>query len=882
MRNSGKSERASDRPNEAPDVTAFEQRAAVGNKLSYDLHFVFGLPHCFHFSFSAIVPLLSNSAMPNPATHRRHFSTLLFVLALVCGVSLVLLRTRSEVQRVEYLSQIPEWSSDTPAIDASSPTGYLSGQRVSIVPGHDRRSFETIAITQEMFAQHKAWIDRTEQANTPLGHPIHLPSLYPWVLGATASFHQHLGGGSIGRCVETAALRLNPNLLLIGLCLASIFTAYRFGRSPGALLSVAMAMIFPFAAGFAPNAPHPLSLHTLCMLFSLLTLFAGTIASPKVAANPTNHQNGRPVAPQASYIASGILAGLGLWLDVSSTLPFVGGLFAAGLLLSFSSRDSSQPTLPWRSWGVAGAGVVLLGYFVDFFPERGDEALRYAHPLYALAWVGAAEILEQCSTVNSGAKKWNPKRWVLCGIASVALLQLPVSILLSKTALYLPDNPDALKLEPLSAIAAPNLAGWLTRDGFSLTALATLLPLLLVPFATFILFKSSSMIHRFAIGLALGPVLPCLWLGSKQLSYWGHLDVALLALVVALVTALFQQSKLRWAWAAAIVFVLSLTPSLTQLLRSTPAGASLSAPEFESYVERDLAHWLSQHSVKTPAVLAPPRVTSGLSFYGGFAGLGTFDRDNQAGTAAAIRIVSASSLEEAATLVEARKLTHIIIPFWDPYLNTYLQLGLGKEAGKERLETSFLSVLQRWEVPLWLRAIPYRLPPGQGVDGPIIIFEVVDEQAPAVADARLVEYFLEMDMLGKAREHAQNLTKYPNDWGALAMACTITAATNDVPGLSAAREKLFSALERPERRRLAWDRRVSLAIALAQQKRPDLAKTQIEKCLAEISTDNLRSLTTVSLYRFHLLCKAYGLAISDPGLQTLSRALLRPDLRARL
>lgn len=815
--------------------------------------------------------------MPNPVTHRRLFSTLLFVLALAGSVSVVLVRTKNEVQRAEHLSQLSEWSSDTPATNASSPTGYQSGQRVSIIPGHDRRSFDTIAITQQMFARHKFRIDQIDYANTPSGHPAHVASLYPWVLAAAASFHQWLGGGAIGRCVETAALRLNPNLLLIGLSVASIFAACRFGRLPGALLGVAMASIFPFVAGFAPNAPHPLPLHTLCMLFSLLTLLAGTVTAHRTIATPDKR-----VARSLTYYAvSGIFGGLGLWLDVPSALPFLGGLFAAGLLLIFFVRDSSLPTLPWRSWGIAGGGTVLIAYFVDYFPERGDEALRYIHPLYALAWLGAAEILVQCSEANDGSMKWNRKRLMLCGTAVVALLQLPVMILSSKAVLYTPDSPDAFKLEPLSAIAAPSLAGWLAQDGFSPPAIATLLPLLLVPFALFIFLKAGSA-HRVAIGLAFGPVLPCLWLGSRQLSHWGHVDVALIVLAVVIATTLCQLAKLQWAWATAVGFILSLTPGLNQILKANPADASLSGPDFESYIERDLGHWLNQHSTKSPAILAPPRVTSGLCFYGGLTGLSTFDRENQAGTSAAIRIVSASSLEEAFTLVDARKLTHIVIPFWDSHLNTYLQLGLGKEAANDRLETSFLAVLQRWQIPPWLRALPYRLPPGQGVNGPIIIFEIVDEQPPAVADARLVEYFMEMDLMDKAREQAKTLVKYPNDWGALAMACTIAAATNDKAGLEIAREKLFSAVERPERRRLVWDRRVSLAIALAQQKRPDLARPQIEKCLAEISTDNLRSLTTVSLYRFNLLCKTYGQEISDPGLKALSRSLLRPDLRARL
>ena len=811
----------------------------------------------------------------------RHFSTFLFIFALVCGVSLVLLRTKNEVQRADYLSQLPEWSSDTPDADATSATGYQSGQRVSIVPGHDKCSFDAIAITQKMLAERKFSIDRIDYANTPLGHPAHLASLHPWVLKTSAWFHQHLSGGAIGRCVETAARRLNSNLLLFGLVTAALLAASVFGRLPAALLALGMAVIFPFAAAFVPGAPHPLSLNTLCMLFSLLALLAGTVSSQNSASAIAAAQETRTASARGFYAASGVFGALGLWLDVPSALPFLGGIAASGVLLSFLSPALSAQTLPWRTWAAAGAGTVLLGYFIDFFPAQGGEVLRYIHPLYALAWIGAAEILLQCGKANGQAKNWNRKRAVICGIAAVALLQLPIILLYSKTALYIPDGPDAFKLEPLSNVAAPSIAVWLAKDGFSKEAVAAFLPLLVVPFAIYILYRIDSA-RRVAIGLALGPVIACLGVGTRQLSHWSHIDVALLALMVGLITTLCRIAHWRLVWVTAVLFVLCLTPGLFQVLKPNPANASLSPPEFESYIERDLAHWLRQHSTKTPAVLAPPRVTSALCFYGGFSGLSTFDRENQAGTSAAIRIVSASSREEAFTLVDSRKLTHIIIPFWDTYLNTYLGLGLGADAEKDRLEISFLAILQRWQLPPWVRAIPYRLPPGPGVDGMIVILEIVDEQPPALADARLAEYFVEMDMLDRAKEQTKNLVKYPNDWGALAAACMVATATNDVTALEAARGKLFSAVERPERRRLVWDRRVSLAIVLAQQKRPELAKAQMEKCLAEITADNLRSLTTVSLYRFNLLCKLYGTEIDDPDLKTLSRKLLRPDLRIRL
>ncbi len=828
-----------------------------------------------------MVSPFSIGAMPNHRLKTRVFPALLFIVALVGGVSLVLTHSRSEARRADYLSHLPEWSSDTPETDAASATGYQAGQRVSVVPGHDKRSFAVIAIAQQMLAKAEFRIDRIDYENTPMGHPVHLASVYPWLLAASASVDQHFSGRPTGQCVEVAALQLNPNLLLFGLVTISLLAARVFGCLPAALLSIGMAATYPFAAAFVPGVPNPLSLHALCMLCSLLALLAGADPASRAAAGETSGQSPLRVSARICFAISGVFGALGLWLDVPSALPFIGGVAVSGLLLSLLSRAPSGQTLPWRAWGMAGAGFVLLGYFIDYFPARGEGIFRYIHPLYALAWIGVAEILVLAGNVRQQTKAWSGRSIALGATAVVALLLLPVLLAYAHTDLYTPDGPDAFRLDPVSNIAAPSVAGWLAQDGLSPVVAATLLPLLLVPFAVFILFRVDPA-RRLAPALALGPVIPCLLVGSTQLSFWSHLDVALLALIVALATTLCTLASWRLALVIAGVFVLSLVPGLYQEFKPNAANASLSPSEFESYIERDLAHWLRQHSTPRPAVLAPPRVTSGLCFYGGLAGLSTFDRDNQAGTSAAIRIVSATSFEEAFALIDKRKLTHIIVPFWDTYLDEYLRLGLGADAGSDRIDRSFLANLRRWQLPAWVRPVPYRLPPGPGVDGAVLIFEIVGEQPPAVAAARDVEYFLEMDQIEMAREKARELAQYPNDWGALAALCLVATATNDAPGLEGARGKLFSALDKPERRRLVWDRRVTLAIVLAQQKRPDLAKPQLEKCLAEIDADKLRSLTTVSLYRFDLLCKLYRTEITDPGLRTLSRTLLRPDLRSRL
>ena len=83
-------------------------------------------------------------------------------------------------------------------------------------------------------------------------------------------------------------------------------------------------------------------------------------------------------------------------------------------------------------------------------------------------------------------------------------------------------------------------------------------------------------------------------------------------------------------------------------------------------------------------------------------------------------------------------------------------------------------------------------------------------------------------------------------------------------------------------RGLQWDRRVSLAVVLARNKREDLAREQVKRCLDEADEVKLRSLSTGSLYRLQVLGKTYGLKIADQRLRRLALDLLPAESSDRL
>jgi len=323
-----------------------------------------------------------------------------------------------------------------------------------------------------------------------------------------------------------------------------------------------------------------------------------------------------------------------------------------------------------------------------------------------------------------------------------------------------------------------------------------------------------------------------------------------------------------------------LAAGLTRLV--PPAAASgkneFTKLEVEGLIERALAHWIAAHAGPGGAVvLAPPDRTVSLCFYGGLRGLGTPNWENRDGLAATNRIVTATTADEAQALLGERGVTHLIIPSWDSDLDEFARWTL------RRPEDSFINALHRWQLPTWLRPLPYPLPAIAGFEGQsVVIFEVTDEGNRAAALGRLAEYFVEMQELDLAMSASLALQRYPADLGALVAIAQVAKARADASGFTKTFNELVPILAGGFDRTLPWDRRVSLAIVLAEGERADLAREQVRRCLTALDEARIRSLTTASLFRLLVLSKAFAIEIPDERLRVFARQLLPAELRQRL
>lgn len=796
------------------------------------------------------------------------------------------------LQRVQRVTALPEWSVNVPTIDPHSPTGYAGGRRQLIVPEHNNDSYQWIAQTQQMFAAGQWRVRRVDYDNAPLGRETRLPSLYRWFLGGAAWVDHAVSGRPIGLAVEHAALWLDPALQAAFLVGTTGVVAWEFGFFAAALAALGIATLFPFGGGFIPGAPDHRGLVQIVAFWSVLPLAIGIrrfhAASAPAGRTTRIEPSKKPErAARAWILVAGLMGGVGLWLQTEVEVIVLAGLTLGALVVALLARKCGPSTAdapPWRLWALGGCLPSLAAYMLESFPAHMHFRLDANHPLFAIGWLGIGELLARAPRwFELQRPRFARADLVAVVVASAMLAAAPIAIIGFGVHGPFTDDPLASRLTALNGgVMADNLAKWLARDGLTRAAAATCLPtLILAPALWLLTRRATGLAGRSALAVTLGPALLAAVAACAQLRWWNTLDAALLGVLVITARALVErpQRASTW-WLAGAATVTALCGALQLTPRFTTEGGEivLTESEAQAMVERDFSHWLALHAGPAGAtVLAPPDLTTSLYFHGGLRGLGTLSPENKEGLGAAVRIASATSPDEGLELIQRRGVTHVVIPSWDSFLDDYARMGSSAPEG------SFVAVLHRWALPPWIRPIPYVVPKIAGLETQsLVVFEVVDEQDDATATIRMAEYLIETGRVDLAAALRPNLRRYPSVLAASVALAEIEFARGDLAAFAPAFEAILPIVAAGGDRLLPWERRVSLAIVLAQGKQIELAKGQIRRCLDQITSGRIRSLTTGALFRFQVLCKAAGMEISDPHMRRLAQTLLPPDLRKRI
>jgi len=805
-------------------------------------------------------------------------SSLVWLIAPLVACGYLAWISRGRLQHVENISSLAGRAGPVDQIESTSPTGYANGQRELILPERSEVSVDWILQTQQMVARREWRIRHVDYDNAPVGRAVDATSPYRWWLGTVAWADHVVSGRPIGLSVERAALYADPLLQTLVTIGSAGFVAWRFGALAAGLLSLGLVTVFPFTAGFLPGLPDHLGLARICALGSILLLLAGIKAGPRA---------GR------WFAFAGIMGGVGVWVDVATMAPILAGVVPGGLFASWvvgrHAREGTacgwEPAF-WRLWALGGASTILAAYLIEYYPGHwGAWHLGLIHPLYGLAWLGGGELIAQTGVWFRGQgtrRRFRDYAAVVLSLAAVAAVPMAMRSSAGGGSAGLDILSAAPANQPGSILTA-SLSAWLASGELKARIFVTLLPVvLLVPAGWQMLRRSTPLETRLMLSVACGPVLAALAFACWQMGWCSLLDCALLGLVVAAVGGSATSIGTRWWWPA--LMAISVLPGLIQFSSRRPADArmALSPPEAEELVERHLAHWLAKRTGEPGAVVyAPPQQTTSLCFYGGLRGIGTLAPENRVGFGVTLMVAAAGTIDEAQALLQARGVRYIVVPSWDPFFDEFAHLYLQKQFSNRT--SLFIGGLRSWSLPLWVRPLPYHMLGVPGFEGQsVLVFEVVEDQSPAAAAGRLAEYLVEMEKLDQASAVGESLRRFPGDVGALAALAQVQRARGDTAGLAQTLPSLLTRLSSGGDRFLPWDRRVSLAIVLAQANHVDLAREQVRRCLAELNETKLRFLPSGLLYNLDVLTKGFELPIGDDKLRRLTLDLLPDELRSRL
>jgi hypothetical protein len=765
---------------------------------------------------------------------------------------------------------------DTPAAVPDSPTGYADGRRSLVMPMGAADTAHWIMQTQAMIAAGDWRIRRVGYDNAPDGREVHWAAPFHWWLAGLAWVDHAVSGRPIGQSVERAVVCSGPvmlGLLLIGL---GPFLLRRFSAPAAALFALGVVATYPFYLDFVAGYADHHGLVNICGLLTVLFLAAGA-------------RQETPAGARRWFAASGVAGGIGLWLSAATQAPVLAGLGLGVLAAGWLARKTSarpvwvvEPGL-FRTWSLTGGGVSLAVWLLEYFPGHLGLRLEVNHPLHALAWIGAGEVLRVVVlALRDGVPALTARDRVTGATGALLAALLPAVVALTSAKTFLVSDPFLWRLHA-QYIAEFQGLDRILRRGFDWGMAALWLPgLVLVPPLWRVLSRATPAGVRTLLALVLVPALLAWLMGWWQvrwLSLAFALSVPVLAAFFATVepgTARPRVSSLVWLLAGMLLF----GPGLVKAVQRTLAGSEFTTEDIRSLAERDVAHWLRLRGGNDRMVVAAsPSVTNKLIFNGGVTGVGTLYWENIAGMKHAAELFAAPTPAAAREIAARLGLTHFVFISWGAFEPTLVRLQRGLPEDAPLPADTFAAQLLGSPVPPpWLRAVPFKLPKHPALEGEQVrIWEIIPEQTPATALARAANYYLELGRKEHAEQLAPALLQFEDELPALVMLAGIASSDQDREGFAAVFERVLARLLRAPA--LALDEHIHLVVVLTVGRRPELAQAQLRQAMAKADERSLRQLSLGTLTDLLTLSDGLQVALPTPELRRLAESLLPPDRR---
>ncbi len=720
-----------------------------------------------------------------------------------------------------------------PAHAADSPTGYADGRRSQILQSTD--GYHWVMQTQQMIATGDWRLRRVDYDNAPDGREVHWCSpLHGWL--ALVAWADHAATGRPWLvAVESAALYAGP--LLLGLFLLGVvpWAARRLGPWPAALLAAGLVAVVPISGEFGTGSFDHHGVAAGCALLTVLFLLAAV--------------TGAPVTARRAFVASGIAGAAGLWVNAATQIPVLAGVGLGALLFLWLTRSEKIPPFDprlWRVWGLAGGGASLLLYLLEYFPAHLGWRLEANHPLHALAWAGAGDLLARLGERRRLSVGSIPGALAVAAPLLVVLLAPARTFVVADKFLWTLHVDYISEFSPLHA----RLQGV-----EALLVLVNVLPLVGLT-AGWLLWRGRlAPASRAVLALSLGPAVLLTLLALAQ-QRWLHVADALwlgsLA-AVALVTTTagnFPWTAARRTGAGLFLALVLLPYPLRAALDAFRAQPGLSRENIRQFVMRDLAWWLRRRTGTDPVtVLSGPTATTELVYHGGFRGVGTLYWENLAGLRALVDIYGATAPDRALALLRARGVTHLVILPWGPFARESARLARGLRATEPLPAGAFaVDLLESGRgLPDWVRPLPYRLPEtAQFKDQFALVLEITPEQTAAEAAVRRAQFLAAMGDTASAQQLVrQVLAGHPDHVMALVALAQLQRTARERSAHNNTVERLRPLLRADPP--LEPADRVAVALELAAAGIPDATYAQVARCWATFQPPDIRRLPPETL-----------------------------------
>lgn len=737
-------------------------------------------PFCKEFGLATTH--FSVISVPSVVNKFRNGSTILGI-ALVLLAAFVFCDSYSANSLIVGLSKI-QTMEEAPGSFPIPPGAYM---QTTILPPSSMDMRWWVLHTQSLLESDSFRIRDTAIDNAPSGREVHWSSGLIWLIAGLAHLISFFDGLPPVDCVAWAAIVAPLILLVLSVSGIGALVAKRFGWGIAGVFVFVLFTSKPVCEGFVYGiADH----HGIVLAFATASVLSLVFAGAGlVNSKKTNFPFLLDETEARRWmILSGILGGAALWVSAATAIPVLAGCGVGALVAAWSGHRIGaklQPTL-WKAWGLSGCFSSLFFYALEYFPSHMGWRLEVNHPLHALAWLAASDLLVRllgrlfCNERFSNGSPGDLLRLFL----SLALVLIPPAMVAARPDLFFFVSDKfllALHKEYINEFQ-PFWVFLFAEENFVYMSLSILVwPLVILLGIPLLLWREGiSPVWRCLAVFVLLPLLVMQSLAFAQIRWQGMATGLWIIEALILGAAILQTQAttplprrvlvglstlafLAAAWHPQAVFrnALSIPSSQSELPKNC-------AP---TLLIRDVAHRLLQSSPnQLPVVLIGPTASTEFSYYGHIQTLGTLYWENVEGLKKAARVFAAADADTALRLIQQAGVTHIVVASWDDFGMDYVKLL--KKAGEisEVPPQPFVkSLLDGAEPPDWIRPLYYPVPPVFGLDdAQVRIFAVVPGQSAVEALIHRGIYQLDAGNPSEAKNLFQRvLESSPNEPRAL-------------------------------------------------------------------------------------------------------------------